>query len=134
MIKSNIDLTENEMFSRPSMNRMPSVNLFRTIGAIFPWAVHFHEVKDDYDLSPEYQPVLTGNKEERELKQLFLEENSGNHCDCCGVYLLVIPWDRTYGLCRRCQHDMETNYGNKPKYPWEQQYSQRRGGTNPLYW
>ena len=60
-MKSNIDLTENEMFSRP-----------------------IHEVKDDYDLSPEYQPVLTGNKEERELKQLFLEENSGNHCDCCG--------------------------------------------------
>ena len=50
MIKSNIDLTENEMFSRPSMNRIPSVNLFRTIGAIFPWAVHLHEVKDDYDL------------------------------------------------------------------------------------
>ena len=71
MLKSNIDLTENEMFSQPSMNRISSGNLFKTIGVTFPWVVHFHEVKDKYDLSPEYQPVLTGNKEERELKKVI---------------------------------------------------------------
>mgnify|MGYP003412324749 CR=1 FL=1 len=39
-------------------------------------------------------------------------------CDCCGAYLKTIPWDRTYGLCRKCQKDMEENYGNRKEYPW----------------
>lgn len=127
-MKSNIDLTKNEMFSKPKIN----INLFKAIGETFPWVVHFHKVKNDYDLLSKFQPFLTGNKKERELKQSFLKEDSGNYCDCCGEYLLVIPWDRTYGLCRRCQHYMETNYGNKQKYPWEQQHNHRRVETNPL--
>lgn len=80
MIKPNIDLTKNEMFSKPRINRIPSAKLTRR---------HFHEIRDDYDLSPESQPVLTGDKKERELKKIYLEENSRNYCDCCGGHIFL---------------------------------------------
>lgn len=136
MIKSNIDLTENEVFSRPSRNRISSVSFYRAIGAEFPWTIHFHEVKDDYDL-PKFQPILTGDKEERELKQLVIQENSGNYCDCCGASLTVIPWNRTWGLCRRCLADMEERQENRgrSKFPWKSETEMRATrGSVSLNW
>jgi len=134
MMKSNIDLTENEMFSRPARNF--SFPYHRMFGYRFPWDLRFTEVHSDSELySGQYEVIFTGDKEERGLKELCRQENTGNYCDCCGASLIEIPWDRTYGLCRRCHADMEKSYGNKPKFPWGE-VSEMRGqrGNNPLSW
>lgn len=135
MIKSNIDLTSNEMFSRASLGS--SVKIPRGLRAKWIVATEGLYRNESFYSSSQIQIVLTGNREERTEKRLCLEENSGNHCDCCGGYLLDIPWDRTYGLCRRCQKDMDDRFGNRPedKMPWlKETAAMRRRGHNPLIW
>lgn len=117
MLKSNIDLTANEMFSRRGL---PSMPLWRFLNNEYPWQHSIMtRIETDADLNGfRFEGIATGDKEERELKKLYLETDSGDTCDCCGAYLKTIPWDRTYGLCRRCQKDMDENYGNRKEYPW----------------
>lgn len=109
MMKSNIDLTENEMFSRPSWDKIKNISRLKNR---FPW---------DFN-STETQPkacktIFTGNRKERMLKKLYSRE--ADHCDRCGTSLVEIPWDRTYGLCKHCSIEIEQQVvGNKFNYPW----------------
>lgn len=134
MMKSNIDLTSNEMFSRPE--RGLYFSSYRIFGGMFPWVLRFSEVYSDSDRhSGEYEVIFTGDRAERESKELCRQENTGNYCDCCGASLIKIPWGRTYGLCRRCNADMEKSHGNKPKFPWGEVLEMRgQRGSNPLLW
>lgn len=117
MLKSNIDLTANEMFSRRGSLPIP---LWKFMHNKFPWEQNIMtRVETDSDLSGfRFEGLLTGSREERDTKKMYIEMDSGDTCDCCGAYLKTIPWDRTYGLCRKCQKDMEENYGNRKEYPW----------------
>ena len=131
MIKSNIDLTSNEMFSKPIRN----FSLHKMLRS-FPWNLRFTKIFYDSDLnSRRNEVVLTGNKKEREEKELCRQGDSGDYCDYCGASLIEIPWDRTYGLCKRCYADMESLYENKTEYPWGKA-SEMKGqrGKNPLFW
>lgn len=116
MIKSNIDLTANEIFSR-NVHRIEIVKSL--LYDKFPWVSIIGEpITSDSDLLPKYEPIHTGNREERQYKEEIDIANSGEHCDCCGAYLSTIPWDRTYGLCRKCIADMEKNYGSTQTKLW----------------
>ena len=117
-MKPNVDLTENEMFSRPARNF--SSLFYRMFNDRFPWDLRLKEINKDSKFHTErYEVIFTGDKGERELKELCRRENTGNYCDCCGASLIKIPWNRTvYRLCRRCYANMEKLYGNKHKFPW----------------
>lgn len=120
MMKSNIDLTSNEMFSKPVRN-IPRRKI----------------VASDRSISDYYELIFTGNKEKRTVKELCRRENSGNYCDCCGASLIKIPWDRTWGLCKQCLADIEKRYNDKfpYKFPWGKVPEMRaRRGVNPLFW
>lgn len=113
-MKSNIDLTSDELFSRNRHRiEIPRSILYDK----FPWISIIKElIKSDSDLQPKYEPIRTGNREERQYKEELDIANFGDHCDCCGACLVTIPWDRTYGLCRRCIEDMNKNYGSHDKF------------------
>lgn len=110
MIKSNIDLTVNEIFSRRSKNDSV-ISLFSKVFHEYPWDIKVVFVESEFE-NQKYEPIYTGNKNDRYYKTLAEQECTGDYCECCGTYLKSIPWDRTFGLCRRCIDDMERNYGN----------------------
>lgn len=90
MMKSNIDLTENEMFSRPARNF--SFSIHRMFGDRFPWSLRFMAIHSDLDFySGRNEVIFTGDREERETKELCRQESTGNYCDCCGASLIEIP-------------------------------------------
>lgn len=115
MLKSNIDLTNNEMFSR----RQITINFEKR--QKIPWniAESFIEVHSDKDLGySKFEGILTGNKSQRQRRKMYMAMDSGDYCDCCGTYLKKIPWDRTYGVCRKCYKRMEDDPINKRDFPW----------------
>lgn len=114
MLKSNIDLTANGMFSRRSNGDNA---IWRFSNVKFP-LIKWQPWQQSVVLGIK-EVILTGNREQIERKKQYAEMNSGDTCDCCGEYLKIIPWDRTYGLCRKCGKDMEKKFGNKKKYPWK---------------
>lgn len=100
-MKSNIDLTSNEMFSRKSVPLQFNFIMKHIYG--LPWDMSkVTIIKNDSDLIPKFEGIRTGDKRYREIKELCERESTGNYRDCCGSYLKTIPWDRTYGLCRKC--------------------------------
>ena len=116
MIKSNIDLTANEIFSRSNPNNVITSSINKMLGE-FPWNRKLTFIETEFE-KPKYEPIFTGDSHDRYVKTLVEQENSGDYCDCCGAFLKVIPWDRTYGLCRKCIVDMEKNYGNTQTKLW----------------
>lgn len=111
MIKDNVDLTKNQMFSRGesfSLRRIKT-SLF---GAKLPW--DFRPLRMP---SRKFEAIRTGDREERETKELCDEEMSRDYCDCCGAYLANIPWDRTYGLCQKCSDRLDRAVKISP---WEE--------------
>ena len=131
-MKSNIDLTSNEMFSRNSFSTI-SKSIKRSFGK-FPWNTQFCIIESDVDLGIKFEGIKTGNKNQREMKKLCEQENTGDYCDCCGAYLKSIPWDRTYGLCRKCMVYYDDKY-HKKKIPWNMSSEMMIArGFNPLFW
>ena len=121
-MRSNIDLTLNQMFSSDS--RMPErLAVVRSIvRPTFGWRSvstlnRSGEVLDDE--SGIYEVIRTGNREQREEKQTLREINSGDACDCCGISLTRKPWSRHYGLCFSCAKRLDEHLpvGNKSKMP-----------------
>lgn len=110
-MKRNIDLTENQMFSRQSFAIRGTL---RTIfGIEFPWNFSLERIA-----CKEFEAIRTGDKQERESKKLCDEAVSRNYCDRCGAYLVSIPWNRTYGLCQRCHDELDIELGRMFVYPW----------------
>lgn len=115
MMKSNIDLTSNEMFSR---RPFPTISIREVLFDKFPWVYReMTPITCEADMRPKFEGILTGNKEEIERKKLYKRMDAGNTCDRCGKSLEIIPWDRHYDLCQKCWEDLEKEYGKK--YPWE---------------
>lgn len=108
-MKSEIDLTENRIFSG---NRRTSQNdlLIDSLFSKSPWNRYMKLVELDDDLDSEYrtEPIIaTGNKKERARIDSCREAIDGNHCDCCGAKLNIKPWNREFGLCRKCNEYYE---------------------------
>ena len=125
-MRDNIDLTSNRMFR--SKNDM-SIHTF--VFSKYPWKQPVFDLVtaeglDDEILHGRYMPLVrVGNKSDRREVKMLVEIDSNDYCDCCGAYLKTIPWDRTYGLCRKCNTDMHINYGNNRKMPWYEREEMR---------
>lgn len=132
-MKSNIDLTNNEIFSKQSFNKRLSSDFLRILGEKFPWEVYFSPVQSNNDLSPELQLVLTGCREDRQSKRICKKVADGDFCVCCGIDLRRFPWDRTYDLCKVCEYHLNKNIKkNKRPLPWRIKNNSRI--DNPLLW
>ena len=108
-MKRNVDLTENMIFSR---NNTFGLIIARIKGK-YPWIKHINEIKsDDYFSKQRQRIVTTGNSVERAKIEEFRQMDSQDTCDCCGASLIDIPWDRTYGVCKKCTEHYEWE---KPK-------------------
>lgn len=124
-MKSNIDLTSNEMFSRKTFRLSSKMFRHRTFGVLdktisytFPWLYDFYMPNEHHGYSVERQEIVfTGNRKERTLKNLCKQEYSGDYCDCCGIFLKRMPWNKRVGLCKECDWDMERRFV-KGKHPW----------------
>ncbi len=133
-MKSNIDLTSNEMFSRESVSLQFNFIIKHIYG--LPWDMSKVAItKNDSDLIPKFEGIRTGDKRCRELKELCERESTGDYCDCCGSYLKTIPWDRTYGLCKKCMAHYAKEDWAKEDLPWGKPQEMRgQMETNPLFW
>lgn len=115
MMKSNIDLTWNQIFSRQSFAVRGIVSTI--FGTEFPWTFQWLGLN-----SKEFEAIRTGDRQERETKKLCDEAVSRNYCDRCGAYLVNIPWNRTYGLCQQCSDDLDKELKTRT-YPWGEKAS-----------
>ena len=119
-MKTNIDLTENRMFSRNTSN----IPFFKTkLYKIKPWDLHFLNSIYDLDYSGienRYKVIATGGRFERLDFRLLKEEESRVHCDRCGVYLYKKPYERLThnGLCEKCNLELDKQYSKKYRKPW----------------
>lgn len=111
-MKENIDLTRNRMFNR-RINQ-GSFRLWKSLSRI-PWNIH--AIHSDMELSETRSHlILLGNRKQREFLKLSNEEDSGEYCDRCGVYIINFPWSSQYGLCRKCSKEVIEQH--KSKLPW----------------
>lgn len=120
-MRDNIDLTANRMFQ--SHRRVVMPGWVSTVLGKYPWNKPPLMLASDLDndiLHGRNIPLIVlGNKSDRHSTTTIMQIDSGEYCDCCGAYLNAIPWDRTYGLCRKCMEDMRKNYGNRAEIiPW----------------
>lgn len=100
---SRIDLTENRDFAKTHRRTIQDLaEIFRMGDARFPWDRSNIYKGDD---NP-YEPVATGDKQEREKKKNWIKMESGLVCERCGAEVRA-PWLVRYGLCRGCDKEME---------------------------
>lgn len=130
MMKSTIDLTRDEMFSHPLTLARNVEDLIKVSDSKLPW----NKELDDYfkSNSPEFQSVLTGNNKERKSKQSFLDMYLGIRCECCGISLHLIPWNKVYGLCNKCYDKLEHQCNKNSNYPWT--FNNLDKEIDVLYW
>lgn len=65
-------------------------------------------------------------EEERRFIKECKEMDSQEYCECCGANLLKHPWNRRYGLCDRCDIQLEQSAVRVKRLPWG-----RAGGMEP---
>lgn len=64
----------------------------------------------------DFQLILTGNSEEREVKRLWWTREIPT-CECCGIEIKRKPYDKDTGnLCIDCYMYLENTYSKKDKY------------------
>lgn len=103
-MKTNIDLTENRIFSTRRADLWNFTPAF-FIQKEFPWSRVSVSIcsDDEYDLDHQRRSIFPiGNKEQREKVRELRKMDSRLYCDCCGASLNKIPWDRSVGLCKKC--------------------------------
>ena len=117
-MKSNIDLTENEIFSRkrPSISLYSIRSLFKTKEHHFDWDLpEMDKLNSDKD-DVVKEIILTGNKTSRKAKLPFTPQHMQNYCHCCGRLLSKYQWVESSELCKKCMSYYAKKYGNK--VPW----------------
>lgn len=116
MIKQNIDLTSNNMFSQEDVHIL-TLSIREVLYNKYPWNLReTKRITSDADLRPKFEAIITGDREERNRKKDSIKMDSHDTCDRCGSDLTKIPWDKFYDLCMKCYKDLENKYWKK--YPW----------------
>ena len=114
-MKPNIDLTENQIFSRINFDSIVntiSIKYFR-----IPWNIGSDYSGDEYDLSHQKKSLIAlGDRKQREEVKLYRKMDSGNYCECCGKRINLTPWNKEIGLCKKCDKSMEYDFNDK--CPW----------------
>lgn len=117
-MRSNIDLTEDRDF--PEHSRRPTDIISRTLFKFFdiPWKLQ--PVTSDLDFQIQEDRLFpTGTKSQIVSRLHTSKVCSGNYCDRCGASLKNIPWKNLFGLCEKCDKQLEVEYGpRKRKIPW----------------
>lgn len=103
-MKSNVDLTDNMMFSR---RRSSSTKWVRFVSRA---RLNMRIIHSKSDIREEHL-LLTGNRIERRNKKLTNEELSREFCDRCGVSLKRFPWRNDVGLCSKCNTELNKELG-----------------------
>lgn len=132
-MKTNIDLTENQLFSRGAPEAVIRLSRIMNKG-VFPWSLsNFLEARSDDELDLDHQKkslIALGDKEKRAEIAEYRKMDSGNYCDCCGARMRIKPWIGEMGLCQKCNEDFMNEF--REKYPWnrgEIGTSERRGSV-----
>jgi len=108
-MKRNVDLTEDEVFSRNRLgtvrfeNRVPHFSISK-----YPWYHHMGENSLEQQwIDKDTWGIYQGNGNNRFTKRVCYEQDFGMgiYCDCCGRKLY--PWDKQQCLCSRCQTRMD---------------------------
>ena len=119
-MKNNVDLTENQIFSRRTLQENYTIFVISAARGKHPWESNvFSEVSTDDELNLGHQKkslIALGDKKQRaEVAELRKMDNV-NYCDCCGARMNLKPWDREIGLCHKCNEHCEKQ--DKVKFPW----------------
>lgn len=131
-MRRNIDLTDNMMFSRPHVDirginlRLLEKNLGRKLRL---WNPNDWVSDDNKDSMIDRQAQLfpLGDRAEREFIKECKEMDSMDYCDCCGASLVMHPWDRQIGLCKRCAEQLDKEHGGRArKIPWFQVFNREQ--------
>ena len=122
-MKNNVDLTENQIFSRSNFFQdmaLGVLTLAMIDGSKFPWDLKdFWQIKsdDEFDLDHQRKSLIAvGDKKQRSEVAEFRKMDSVNYCDCCGTRMNLKPWDREIGTCRKCDDYYEKQ--DKQKILW----------------
>ena len=121
-MKNNVDLTENQLFSRNNFFQDMALGVL-TLGMItgskFPWDLKdFRQIKsdDEFDLDHQRKSLIAvGDKKQRAEVTEFRKMDSANYCDCCGARMNLKPWDGEMGVCHKCNEYYEKQ--DKQKIP-----------------
>jgi len=116
-MKNNIDLTENRIFSRNNLHPWTIADFFSTR---IPWR-QLKQIHSDDDLGLGHQKksiIAVGNKEQRAKVRHYREIDSLDYCDCCGVRMNLIPWDKEIGVCRKCNENYKKTDPSFDKCKW----------------
>ena len=110
-MKDNVDLTLNKKFSlKRDLNNIKRI-LFKSVTNVkFPWEINISKIS--FALDRNKSVILTGNKHDRKRKQMELDYENGNECDCCGIVLNRKPWSNINRLCNRCNNSLEEDSSN----------------------
>lgn len=122
-MKNNVDLTENQIFSRNNFFADIALGIL-TLPIIerakIPWDLKdFRQIKsdDEFDLCHQRKSLIAvGDKRQRAEDADFRKMDSENYCDCCGARMNLKPWDREIGTCRKCDEYYEKK--DRQKIPW----------------
>lgn len=125
-MKRNIDLTDNEIFSRSRNNFFDTELLLKikSIKSMFPWSLYkiTDNSGDEYDLDHQKESIIAvGNREQRREVQCFREMDSGNYCECCGKRINLTPWNEEFGLCYKCEENFEKTSHSNNKCLWRKE-------------
>lgn len=122
-MKNNVDLTENQLFSRSNFFRdmaLGVLTLSMFSRSKFPWDLKdFRQIKsdDEFDLDHQRKSLIAvGDKTQRSEVAELRKMDSENYCDCCGARMNLKPWDMEIGTCRKCDDYYEKRDGQK--IPW----------------
>lgn len=122
-MKNNVDLTENQLFSRNNFFQdmvLGVLTISMITGSKFPWDLKdFRQIKsdDEFDLDHQRKSLIAvGDKKQRAEVAGFRKMDNANYCDCCGARMNLKPWNKEIGTCRKCDEYYEKQ--DKHKIPW----------------
>lgn len=114
-MKSNVDLTQDMIFSNPRTRRDIFSLRDLLIEKTYPWDSGrriFSTTTNNNTL------VLTGDKRNRkDIKMLRKYVTAELGCDRCGADISKKPWNREGCLCIKCSQELSIGY-QEEKQPW----------------
>jgi hypothetical protein len=113
-MKSNVDLTQDMIFSNPRAR----INIFSLRNLLikknYPWDMD----KGTFSTITTDSLVLVGNKQNRKYIKMGRKYASAElGCERCGANISQKPWNREGCLCIKCSQELSISY-QEEKQPW----------------
>ena len=119
-MKSNVDLTENGIFSSPNRGILKIIAMFEDY---LPWDMEHkpHEMRD-FANDNEWRTFKSGSREDRKKFKEWEGIENQYVCDRCGRSLTNIPWKRYYGLCDECEKELHEELKKDWRYEEQDEF------------